>query len=98
MIEKINLLTSLNEFLRISDKCIFTTYSFQPYFFENYVIRKMNDPSVENVSIIIDNKTYYKTFNESITSAGCNYSLSPIVLKKNSVFHPKVFLMKFSFK
>ena len=68
MIEKIDLFTRLNEFLRIADRGIFTTYSFHPYFFENYIIRKMNDPSVENVAIIIDNKMYSNTFNESLAS------------------------------
>jgi len=68
---------------------IFTTYSFDAFFFDNVLLRvlKQNNPRSE-IIILVDAEHYPKP-QESTDATGVEYALIPI---PNSVFHPKLFL------
>jgi len=68
---------------------LFTTYSFDAYFFDNVLLRvlKQNNPGSE-IIILVDAEHYPKP-QESTDATGVEYALIPI---PHAVFHPKLFL------
>jgi hypothetical protein len=86
-----NYLNLLDEFGKIRDVnlAIFTTYSFDPIFFEHVILRalKRYNPDL-NVVVLVDAEHYPKA-SDFTSLTGVNYLLIPV---PGTVFHPKVFL------
>ncbi|WP_456330621.1 hypothetical protein [Archaeoglobus sp.] len=73
-----------------NDLIIFTTYSFDPAFFDYYLFPKLaeNNPLAE-VLVFIDGYVYQQTYPRFTSKTGTEYRLIP-VYQEGGVFHPKV--------
>ena len=88
MVEKntINLLGKIEE-QKKNDLIIFTTYTFDPIFFDAYLLEnlKQKNPGVD-IIVLMD----YKGLEDSTAVTGKDYVLVPIKTRK--VFHSKIFM------
>lgn len=85
----IDLLEGIHE-LKGFDFIVFTTFSFDPVFFENSLLRsiRQNNPAA-SILVLVDMDVYQDTLNLSTEATGRDYGLVPI---PKSLFHPKLFL------
>lgn len=77
---------------RNNDLIIFTTYTFDPIFFDAYILRKLRDKN-PNAAIIVlmDSKLKSKLDEKKdfTNESGVSYALIPI---SGNLFHPKIFM------
>ena len=77
---------------RNNDLIIFTTYTFDPIFFDVYILRKLRDKN-PNAAIIVlmDSKLKSKLDEKKdfTNESGVSYALIPI---SGNLFHPKIFM------
>ena len=73
-----------------NDLIIFTTFTFDPIFFDGYILRKLkkNNPKAL-IIILIDAKMYSKLGDDFTRETGVEYALIPIA---GNLFHSKIFL------
>lgn len=93
---KIQLLNRFGSDKRQVTGALFTTFTFDPVFFEGFMYNTLFNKGVSNNAvIIIDSVTYEKMFSEEnkriATGAGRFYSLIP-ARTGSSCFHPKIYL------
>lgn len=90
-IDKINLIEELTEKQGDNDYIILTTFSFDPVFFDNFLLQKirLNNPLAE-IIVLIDAGQYEAAQSRFTNQTGRIYHLIPIYLH-NGVFHPKIF-------
>ena len=88
--DRINLLSDFRK-QRNNDYILLTTYTFDPIFFDAFLLREFerNNPTAE-IIIIMDAKQYELTYPRFTKITGVKYHLIPIHL--TGFFHPKVFL------
>ena len=86
----INLLETITK-QKKNDLIIFTTFTFDPIFFDAYMLRKLqkNNPDA-TIIILMDSKQYTKLKDEFTEVTGHEYVLIPIDSKQ--VFHSKIFM------
>ena len=86
----INLLETITK-QKKNDLIIFTTFTFDPIFFDAYMLRKLqkNNPDA-TIIILMDSKQYTKLKDEFTEVTGREYVLIPIDSKQ--VFHSKIFM------
>lgn len=77
------------------DNAVICTYTFDPEFFEEYCLDKFNSLKTNgNISVIIDNATYYQAItgsaDDKAKQANLRYLLHPIDVPGR--FHTKIFL------
>lgn len=93
MVEKnsINLLETIKK-EKNNDLIIFTTFVFDPIFFDGYILRKLkqNNPNA-TIIVLMDGKIYSTLHNEFTNETGIEYALIPI---SGNLFHSKIFLFK----
>lgn len=91
LVEKntINLLEAITK-QKNNDLIIFTTYVFDPIFFDGYILRKLkqNNPNA-TIIILMDGKNYSKLQDDFTRETGIEYALIPIAA---NLFHSKIFL------
>ena len=69
---------------------IFTTFVFDPLFFDSYLLKTIMDKNPKAmILILIDSKTYYQNIKEFTEETGNSYALIPIT---GNLFHSKIFL------
>lgn len=75
-----------------NDLIIFTTFVFDPIFFDGYILRKLkqNNPNA-TIIVLMDGKIYSTLHNEFTNETGIEYALIPI---SGNLFHSKIFLFK----
>ncbi len=87
MVEK-NYVNLLKEIQRIKcDLIIFTTYSFDPFFFDHMLLRKLRDNNPNSEIIVLVDEEHINLENRT-EKTGVEYFLIPIP----STFHPKLFI------
>jgi hypothetical protein len=86
-----NFLNLIQEFKEIRgyELAFFTTFSFDPIFFENVILRTLrrNNPAMATI-VLVDAEHYPKPA-KMTSSTGIDYLLIPV---SRALFHPKVFL------
>ena len=90
--DHIDLIKEFKEEQRDNDYIVLTTYCFDPFFFDTYLLNKIkyNNPNAE-IIVLIDAEQYEKSYENFTDLSGKNYHLIPIYVNKG-VFHPKMFL------
>lgn len=85
----INLLDAINK-QKNYDLIIFTTFTFDPIFFDGYILRKLkqNNPNAMIV-VLIDAKNYSTLQKDFTRETGVEYALIPIT---GNLFHSKIFI------
>jgi HKD family nuclease len=85
----INLLNAINK-QKNYDLIIFTTFTFDPIFFDGYILRKIkqNNPNA-TIIILMDSKNYSILQKDFTRETGVEYALIPI---SGKVFHSKIFI------
>jgi HKD family nuclease len=88
--DRINL---LEEFEEQEDNkfVLLSTYSFDPIFFDGYLMDKLRKNNSAKVVVLVDADTYKSRYDEFTSKTGVEYLLIPVEMK-NGVFHPKVSL------
>jgi HKD family nuclease len=88
-----NYLKLLKEFeeLKGYEIIIFTTYSFDPIFFDHSILKAIRQNNSDAaILILVDLKSYQSAMDEFTDATGKEYSLLPI--PEGYVFHPKLFI------
>src|SRR3972149_8290308 len=87
----INLLETIKK-EKNNDLIIFTTFVFEPIFFDGYILRKLkqNNPNA-TIIVLMDGKIYSTLHDEFTNETGVEYALIPIF---GNLFHSKIFLFK----
>lgn len=75
-----------------NDLIIFTTFVFDPIFFDGYILRKLkqNNPNA-TIIVLMDDKIYSTLHSEFTNDTGIEYALIPI---SGNLFHSKIFVFK----
>lgn len=69
---------------------IFTTFVFDPLFFDSYFLKTIKDRNPKaTILVLIDSKIYYQNIKEFTEETGNSYALIPIT---GNLFHSKIFL------
>ena len=85
----INLLQELKK-LKNFELIVFMTYSFDPIFFDNVILRELKINNPKAIILIFIDSTHYTGYVEKGTDAtGVEYALIPV---NGGIFHPKLFL------
>jgi HKD family nuclease len=91
---KENRIDLLKEFEKQRDNeyIILTTYTFDPVFFDAFLLPKLekNNQSAE-IIVLMDAKQYEQTYPKFTTITGVKYHLLPVYMKEG-FFHPKMFI------
>jgi len=92
MVEKsINLLETIKK-EKNNDLIVFTTFVFDPIFFDGYILRKLKQNNPNSIIIVLmDSKIYSTIENEFTSETGKEYALIPV---DGNLFHSKIFLFK----
>ena len=70
---------------------IMTSFCIDLYFFEKFLLHRLRSKGSLNNLVLLDHISYAQTLDFPIGSrAGKEYTLWPVVMKKNTVFHPKI--------
>lgn len=90
--DQIDLIKEFKEEQRDNDYIVLTTYCFDPFFFDTYLLNNIryNNPNAE-IIVLIDAEQYGKSYENFTDLSGKNYHLIPIYVN-DGVFHPKMFL------
>ena len=90
--DRIDLIKEFTKNQKNNDYIILTTYCFDPFFFDVYLLNKIqsNNPASE-IILLVDAEQYEKSYNRFTKDTGRKYHLVPIYMD-NGVFHPKFFL------
>jgi hypothetical protein len=78
------------------DHAVICTYTFDPFFFEEYCLERFNSlRSNNNITVIVDDETYFSAISDQIVNkprqANVRYLLHPISVPGK--FHSKLFLL-----
>lgn len=73
-----------------NDFIILTTFSFDPPFFDSYLLDKIrrNNPYAE-IFVLVDSTVYQSKYDEFTSQTGTSYHLLPVNMERG-LFHPKV--------
>lgn len=90
--DTMNLIDEISGNQKNNDYIILTSFCFDPYFFDNFLLQKIrsNNPFAE-IIVLIDGGQYVKSQERFTDQTGRIYQLIPIYVN-NGVFHPKLFL------
>lgn len=90
--DRINLIEEFRNNQKGNDYIILTTYTFDPIFFDNFLLRELlnNSPS-SDIVVLIDSEQYEKSYENFTNITGNQYHLIPIFVERG-VFHPKIFI------
>lgn len=90
--DRIDLIKEFTKIQKDNDYIILTTYCFDPFFFDVYLLNKIqnNNPTAE-IILLVDAEQYEKSYNRFTKNTGRTYHLVPVYMN-NGVFHPKFFL------
>ncbi len=90
--DQIDLIKEFREEQRDNDYILLTTYCFDPFFFDTYLLNSLryNNPNSE-IIVLIDAEQYEKSYENFTNISGKDYHLIPVYVNKG-VFHPKMFL------
>jgi len=87
----INLLEAIKK-EKNNDLIIFTTFVFDPIFFDGYILRKLKQNNRNSSIIVLMDREIYSTLHDEFTNeTGVEYALIPI---SGNLFHSKIFLFK----
>jgi hypothetical protein len=89
---RINLINEFAKSQRNNDYIILTTYCFDPFFFDSYLLPKIirNNYTAE-IIVLMDSEQYDNSYERFTSMTGTSYHLVPIRIEKG-VFHPKFHL------
>lgn len=89
--DQIDLIKEFREEQRDNDYIILTTFNFDPFFFDTYLLNNLryHNPNSE-IIVLIDAEEYEKSYENFTDITGKDYHLIPVYVK--GVFHPKMFL------
>lgn len=90
--DRIDLIKEFAEIQKNNDYIILTTYCFDPFFFDVYLLNKIqsNNPASE-IILLVDAEQYERSYDKFTNDTGRKYHLVPVYME-NGVFHPKFFL------
>lgn len=89
---RINLVEELTKNQKNNLQIILTTFCFDPVFFDNFLLKKLeqNNPNADLV-VLVDASQYKKSLDQFTSLTGTKYQLVPVYLEKG-FFHPKLFI------
>src|SRR5665647_1733902 len=89
--DAIDLIDELSNKQKDYDFVILTSFCFDPYFFDNFLLQKiLSNNQTAKIIVLIDGVQYIKSLERFTNQTGRRYQLIPIFLKQG-VFHPKLF-------
>lgn len=91
-IDRINLMNEFEKVQSDNDFIILTTYTFDPFFFDAFLLKQLEMNNIgSEIVVIVDATQYIDSYPRFTNLTGRSYRLVPVFLHQG-VFHPKVFL------